>query len=72
MDYLLLYELVYYCACSFANAAVGNRHDLKHFACSFHVINPYLIYVIECTGIGGQGRFSYKDSDKSHLNYMLI
>uniref|UniRef100_A0A9I9ECE4 Uncharacterized protein n=1 Tax=Cucumis melo TaxID=3656 RepID=A0A9I9ECE4_CUCME len=30
-----------------------------------------LIYVIECIGIGDQGRFSYKDSDKSRLSSML-
>ena len=52
--------------------SVGNIHDLDHFACSFHVIHPYLIYVIGCIGIGDQGRFSYKDRDKSRLGSMLM
>ena len=47
-------------------------HDLDHFACSFHAIHPYLIYVIECIRIDDQGRFSYKDSDKCHLGSMLM
>lgn len=51
---------------------VGNRHDLDHFACSFHAIHPYLIYVIERIETGDQGRFSYEGSDKSRLDSVLI
>jgi len=51
---------------------VGNRHDLDHFACSFHAIHPYLIYVIECIETGDQGKFSYNGSNKSCLDSALI